>query len=189
MTDTRETTSNAYRAGYRLGRTGYIVSIILVCITAILLPLIDNPPGWLGPLLPTSLIAAFVFALFSGVIRRNKAWLGIAAFMFFAGVGPSTLNFLLKTPLMVWLFGIGAFVSATLALTSWVISGRRSRELDRFIFSESTSIAFFVTMSGAIAYSLAGMLTSLPTVPMWSVFSFGMLAWLVSAVAIRKKMT
>lgn len=189
MTEARESASGAYRAGYRLGRTGYLVSISLVCVTAVLLPLIDDPPGWLTPLLPISLTMAFIFALLSALITRNRSWLGIAGFMFFAGVAPSTLHVLWDIPWIRGAFGIGAFLAATVALASWITSGRRSRELDRFIFSESTSIAFFVTMSAAIAYALAGMFTKLPALPMWSVFSFGMLAWLVTAVAIRKKMT
>jgi hypothetical protein len=82
---------------------------------------------------------------------------------------------------------IGTIVAAGIALFASVRKGRRSRELDRMLFTEATSVAFFVTMLSAVTYALLESWVDAPKLSMWFVWTVGMGAWIVSATTFKRR--
>lgn len=82
-----------------------------------------------------------------------------------------------------------AIVFATLVWTTVrrLRFGRRSTELDRLIFSEATTLAFYVLMIGVITYWFIDGLTDLPSLDPTVVFTVGVLAQLVFTVVMRRR--
>ncbi len=83
-----------------------------------------------------------------------------------------------------------ATIAAALATMVVVIrAGRRSKELERFLFTEATSIAFFVTMLAALTYGLLESWLELPRLSAWATWSVGMTSWAVLSIAMRRRVS
>ena len=67
------------------------------------------------------------------------------------------------------------------------LSGREKRELDRAIFTDAAAAAFFVTMLALIAYAFAEAWFDAPRVLAIGCWAFGMAAWFVSTIVIRRR--
>lgn len=81
----------------------------------------------------------------------------------------------------------GATVAVAVAfLGIGIRAGRRSNELDRFLFSESSSIAFFATMLAVLTYGLLEALVAAPRLSAWTAWMFGMSAWALVTVWLRR---
>jgi hypothetical protein len=84
----------------------------------------------------------------------------------------------------------GLTVAAAIGLVvALVLSGRQRRELERFIFSEATSVSFFVTMAAAITYGLLESWIDAPAVSMWWVWALGMTTWALMSALLKRRMT
>lgn len=83
----------------------------------------------------------------------------------------------------------GVTIGIALAAIGLVIRrGRRTTELDRFVFSESTSIAFFATMLGALTYGLLESVVDAPRLSAWATWMFGMATWAVVSLGLQRSM-
>jgi hypothetical protein len=65
--------------------------------------------------------------------------------------------------------------------------GRRTRELDRLIFSEATSIAFFTTLFFAVSWASAETWLDLPSLNAWGFAAVGMFSWVAASIVLRKR--
>jgi hypothetical protein len=120
--------------------------------------------------------------------RRNPLYVALAVYTVFVLVG-TILKEIVHAPPRALLIAvaIATVLSGAAALVSAAARGMRQTELDRFIFSEASSIAFFATILGLLtADLLAAWLDFDPPGPM----VFAMLgggAWVVAAVALRRR--
>jgi hypothetical protein len=81
---------------------------------------------------------------------------------------------------------IATMAAAIGLVVSLVRLGRASKELERLLFAEATSIAFFVTMMAAITYALAETWLGAPKQSMWLVWLVGMWTWALLAILLRR---
>lgn len=86
----------------------------------------------------------------------------------------------------------GAMAVASIVVVAAILSltiryGHRSRELERVLFADSTSIAFFATMIGAVTYALLETWLDAPRVSMWLVWVFGMGSWFLASVLLGRR--
>jgi hypothetical protein len=84
---------------------------------------------------------------------------------------------------------ISYFLLITLAMTVAMKYAKGVRELDRVLFTEATSTAFFVTLAGAGAYSIAQRWLDAPALPLAAVSAFGLVAWGVIAFLLSRRYT
>ncbi|HUP84490.1 MAG TPA: hypothetical protein VM143_02375 [Acidimicrobiales bacterium] len=92
--------------------------------------------------------------------------------------------------------GLAGLVVATVAsglIIATVVDGarlqRRMGGVERQIFLQSTSLAFFVTVLGAVAYALFEVFLDAPKLSMWLLWSWGMAAWGIGSAVIAKRAT
>lgn len=84
----------------------------------------------------------------------------------------------------------GATIAIALAAVGLMIrAGRRTNELDRFLFSESSSVGFFATMLAALTYGLLESVVAAPRLSAWAALMFGMSVWAVTTLALRRSMS
>lgn len=84
---------------------------------------------------------------------------------------------------------VASIVAALWAVAGMIYASRRARELERFLVAESTSIAFFVTMIGAVTYGLLESWLELPRLSAWATWGIGMTTWAVASLVLRRRMT
>ena len=90
-----------------------------------------------------------------------------------------------------WQRGVlAALIIAVALVTVGVLfrSARRTKEVDRVVVAEATSWSFFATMSAALTYGLLESFTNAPRLSMWSVWMFGMTAWVVASRLFARKL-
>lgn len=92
--------------------------------------------------------------------------------------------------------GVAGAVVATLAaalIIATIVDGarlqRRKDGVERQIFLQSTSLAFFITVLGAVAYALFEVFVDAPKLSMWLLWSWGMAAWGIGSAVIAKRAT
>jgi hypothetical protein len=85
-----------------------------------------------------------------------------------------------------WAFAGGTIAAALFSLSFMVRATLRTREVDRVVITESASLAFAVTMVGAVTYGLLESLADLPRLSAWATWTGGMGAWLVASLLVRR---
>ena len=118
---------------------------------------------------------------------RDRFWLLMGVYVLSVGVGTVLQVQDPKPKAALVAVAIGTIAAAVGAMIVRIRSGRRSRELERLLFSESSSIAFFVTVLGAVSYALLETWIDAPRVSMWFVWSFGMVAWGIASAIFRRR--
>jgi hypothetical protein len=84
----------------------------------------------------------------------------------------------------------GGSIAAALGLMALIITrGRKEKELERFLFTESTSLAFFVTMIFAVTYGLLESWVELPRLTAWATWSVGMFSWGLLSTALKRRVS
>lgn len=89
--------------------------------------------------------------------------------------------------------GLGILVAAAAGalLAATLVDGARfhlRREgVERDVFFQSTSVAFFATVIAAVWYALFEVFADAPELSMWTVWSFGMLAWAMASAVLRRR--
>ena len=81
----------------------------------------------------------------------------------------------------------GLVLVIVVVMTSALLFSRRTRELDRFLFSEATSIAFFVSLAGAGAYAGAEALLDLPRLSFAWLPIFGLMVWGIVSLLLWRR--
>jgi len=182
--------SRAFKAGATAGRIAWFATIGIF-VSALGFGLIEGfaPHGWravgavLGITFGVSLCVVFVIA------GRNAIIICFGAYMALVGVG-SVLQSHHPRPTGA-LIGIAVATIVTSVTGTFLafLSGRRSKELDRLLFTESISVAFFVTMLGSLAYALLEAWIKAPKLSMWVVFTVGMWSWAIATMVFRRRYT
>lgn len=92
--------------------------------------------------------------------------------------------------------GVAGVVVATVAsglIIATIVDGarlqRRKDGVERQIFLQSTSLAFFITVLGAVVYALFEVFIDAPKLSMWLLWVWGMSAWGIASAVIAKRAT
>jgi hypothetical protein len=86
-----------------------------------------------------------------------------------------------------WVIAGATVAAGLIAMTAVVRTARRSKELERFLSVEATSLAFFTTMIGVITYALLEVWVSAPRLSMWVVWTFGMFSWAAYSIVLGRR--
>ena len=78
-------------------------------------------------------------------------------------------------------------VAAVSALGLAVLAGRQTKELDRLIFSEASSIAFFAMMIAIVTVALVDTWLNYHAPSLWVFAAIGGLSWLGSRLALQSR--
>jgi hypothetical protein len=179
--------SAAYRAGYAVGGLARLAIVAFTLAIAALALSSLGPEGWQPAIRIAALASGAFAALALGAATRNWLWLFIGVYVVLAGVGSVLQGLEPKPKAALIVVSVGTVAAVVGAMVVAIRGGRRSRELERFLFSESTSIAFFVTMLGAVTYALLEAWLDAPKLSMWLVWSFGMLSWIVASSVFKRR--
>lgn len=87
-----------------------------------------------------------------------------------------------------WLLAGAAVVVSLAAIGVSFRSALRSREVDRVVVFEASTLAFFVTMLGALTYGLLEAFVDAPRLTAWTVWIYGMSAHAVSLIILRRRL-
>ena len=84
----------------------------------------------------------------------------------------------------------GGTIGAALGVMGVIIAwGRKTKELERVLFTEGTSLAFFVTMISALTYGLLESWVDAPRLSAWLMWSIGMGSWAVLSLVLRRRVS
>jgi hypothetical protein len=121
---------------------------------------------------------------------RSRFVAAAVAYAVVVATGVSLVNALDPAP--TWVGALVAMAAAVPGL-GMILMGpmrlRRQDGLERSILLAATSVAFFVTMAASMTYGLLEAFADAPKPSAWWVYSFGMIAWLVSSVVMQRRMT
>ena len=120
-------------------------------------------------------------------VMKGTPLVAFIGYIGFVLVGGSLNNREGRPTAALVVIAIGSIVSATVSLGSLIRRARKSRELDRVLFTEATSIAFAVTMLAVLTYGLLEAFVDAPRLSMWSVWTVGMSSWAIASLVFRKK--
>jgi len=139
---------------------------------------------------PVEIVALVVGALGAFLAARAARVGGLAligVYIALVGAG-SILSGVHPRPQGVLIgIALGSIIAALSGLLAFIRLGRRSKELDRLMFLESTSIAFFVTMLFVLTYALLEAWINAPKLSMWAVWTVGMLSWAVLSSVFKRR--
>ena len=83
---------------------------------------------------------------------------------------------------------VGACIACALLGMGLVIRAvTRSKELERFMSLQSTSLAFFTTMLFALTYALIESWVEVPDLSMWVVWTVGMGSWAAYSIILGRR--
>ena len=144
-------------------------------------------PPWVSVV--TFAVAVLVLIVPS-LLKRDFIEAALGCSLIPTSIGTAVQRFIEPDPL--WTDALragGMMLLLVLVLVAVLTSARRVRELERVLFTEATSIAFFVTVVGATAYAGLQALLDLPRVSFAWVSVFGFAVWAVSALLVRRRYT
>ncbi len=122
------------------------------------------------------LVAALGFSLY------RRAWLGVLSVVTLIPLVVGTAANRSAGHTLLWAQALRAasvVLIFSLAIGTALFYARRFRELERLLFAEATSAAFFVTVIGAAAYGLIAQYMNLPRLSLVWVSVFGLFSWVV----------
>lgn len=178
--------SAAFRAGLATGRI--MRSAIVVFGFAVGGLAIGGglaPERWRTAIVVGSAVVGALGAF--GAALRNPVWAAIGAYVLLIGAGSVLQSVKPRPTAALVAVAVGTIFAAIGFMAFTVRAGRQSRELERMLFSESTSIAFFVTMVGAITYALLEAWIDAPKVSMWLVWTLGMGTWAIGSLILGRR--
>jgi hypothetical protein len=180
--DGTNTESRGYRIGValRILILGFFTSVVGMLIATGL----DG--DWTTPIVYASVAFGALSLVGLAFVRRSVAAASWALYVILVGVGSALQAREPRPDGALIAIAAGTIVSGVVGLLLVARKGRQSRELDRMLFTEATSIAFFVTMVSAISYALLESWIDAPKLSMWFVWTVGMGAWIVASTAFRR---
>lgn len=134
--------------------------------------------------------AFFVLIIVPALLRRDFGEAAIGGAMVPIIVGTGVQRFLEPDP--PWtdvLRAAGVMFALVVILVVVLTTARRVRELERLLFTEATSIAFFVTVVGATAYAGVQALLDTPQLSFAWISLFGFAVWGITALLLRRRYT
>jgi hypothetical protein len=172
---------------YRLGEAVRPVIVVYVLIAGAFLAAATSVPSAVRVPLTVLLVA---FGLLIGAaffVTRYAFWGFLTAYVVIVMLG-SRLRAIEPHPKGALIaVAVGSVIAAIGFMITTIRGGRRNTELERMLFSESTSLAFFLTMIGAITYSLLEAWVDAPRLSMWVVWSVGMGSWAILSLVLKRR--
>jgi hypothetical protein len=188
MTETPRTSDErAGSIGYRLGVAFRIVT--LAFFTTVVGVVIGAGSGerWTMPIAYAAIGASLLSLLGFLTVGRSAAAAAWAAYVALVGVGAVLQTRDPRQDAALVAITIGAVAAGAAGVVLMMRTGRRRRELDRLMFTEATSVAFFVTMMSALGYALLESWIEAPKLSMWFVWTVGVGSWIVASFAFRRR--
>jgi hypothetical protein len=146
-----------------------------------------GPDRWRDQIVLAIALAAFATALGLGWKMRLLGLVVFAPFFLLIGVA-SAFDVGEASPRWIpALIAAGMVLSGGGAVLSVLVAARKSKELDRLLLSESTSVAFFLTMLASLTYALLESWVDAPPLSLWNVWTFGMLTWIATFAILGRR--
>lgn len=142
-------------------------------------------PPWVGV---AAVVAIFGLFVVPALLRRDFIEAAIGLSIVPTTIGTAVQRFADPDP--PWTDPVraaGTMLLLVVVLVSVLTSARRVRELERLLFTEATSIAFFVTVIGATAYAGLQALLDVPRLSFAWVSLFGFAVWGIAALLLRRR--
>jgi hypothetical protein len=177
----------AYRLGLRLGR--FVRVAVVAVFTSVAGVVIGGTShgGFSRPLLYASIVVGALAMLLVALRSRVRESLPWGVYIVLVGIG-SVLQRQEPRPNGALIgIAVGTIVASVAGVFFTVRAGRAKRELDRMLFTEATSVAFFVTMMSSLGYALLEVWIDAPRLSMWFVWTVGMGAWIVTSTIFRRR--
>ena len=186
MTDT-PAVDHARSIGYRIGVALRV--IILAFFTTVVGLVVGAGSGerWTMPIVYVAIGTSLISVLGFIFIGRNASGAAWAFYVALVGVGGALQARDPRPDLALVAIAIGTVATGAVGLLLMMRTGRRRRELDRVMFTEATSTAFFVTMMSSLGYALLESWIDAPKLSMWFVWTVGVGSWLVASFAFRRR--
>jgi hypothetical protein len=184
---TPDTSTVWYRAGRRAARLfrfaliGFFVSIGVIALSSL------APKHLQAPIAVAAVVIGSVCGLLAGFLSRQIGLTFFAVYVALVGVGSIIQGFHPRPKGALIGIAIATIGTALAGLGFFIRAGRRSTELERLLFAESTSTAFFVTMLFALTWSLLEAWIDAPKLSMWVVWSVGMFSWGVLSGVFKRR--
>lgn len=89
----------------------------------------------------------------------------------------------------MWAIAVATIAVAVGVMAVVITRGRREKELERLLFTEGTSLAFFVTMLAILTYGLLESWVEAPRLSTWAWWSVGMGSWFVLSLVLRRRVS
>ena len=145
-----------------------------------------------SPLPRWSSVVAAAAALLVGFVwaarEHSRLWLVFVTSLIPMAVGGVGVR--LTRPHAPWALqvrSVGVAIVLTSALTLAFLFARRLRELDRVVYTEATSIAFFVTAAGCGFYGAMQKFLNAPRLSLVWVPIFAAVSWAVAAFLVERR--
>jgi hypothetical protein len=181
--------SPGYRSGLRLGRSiriavvAFFTSVVGVVVGG------TSHAGFSRPVLYASIVVGALAILVVALRWRVREALPWGLYIVLVGIG-SVLQAQEPRPDAALIgIAVGTIVAGVAGIFLTARAGRSTRELDRLLFTEATSVAFFVTMMSSLGYALLEVWIDAPRLSMWFVWTVGMGAWIVASTVLKRRYT
>lgn len=152
----------------------------------------DSRPLWLTLVLTSFPLVLLVVALWTRKTPDPSRGFNVGLVLATLPGAAATLLHRLVEPDPTWLGivrAIGIMAMVCVLFGSLVILGRRYVELDRLLFTEATSLAFFATLVVAAAYAALENYADLPRLSYAWIPVIGLGIWGVCALVVKRRLS
>jgi hypothetical protein len=175
---------------YRLGRNTARLTRLMIVVFGLAIGAlafsgsIGSP--WRTILLVLGCVFGALAVFITTVVRRQPAIFATGVYILLVVAGSIVRGGGASDAALI-VIAIGTIVSGAAIVLLVMRAGRKSKELERMLFSEATSMAFFITMLGAITYALLEAWLDVPKISMWVPWSIGMGSWAILSVMLGRR--
>jgi hypothetical protein len=173
--------------GERIGRYSRHFTVLFVFVAGGLLVGANSMEGAAQIAFVAGLCLSGFIVLLAAIMMRNAFSISLAMYLVLVLAGARLQSMEPRPKAALVLIAGGSVLAAIAFMISTVRRGRASTELELQLFSQSTSIAFFVTMIGAITYALLESWIDAPRLSMWVVWSVGMGSWALLSILLQRR--
>jgi hypothetical protein len=145
------------------------------------------PHAWRGPADVVVIVIGFFFCATAIFAMRSATVTCFGVYIVLVVIGSALQSHRPRPTVALIAIAAGTIVASVAGTLLAFLSGRQSKELDRLLFTESISVAFFVTMLFSLAYALLEVWIKAPKLSMWVLFAVGMWTWAVASVIFRRR--
>jgi hypothetical protein len=174
--------SRWYRLGYNSGRL-YRFAGIGIGLSALAYGLVEAvaPHSWRGPGEVVAIAIGLFFCATAVFTMRSVAVACFGLYIVLVVIGSVLQSHRPRPTAALIAIAAATIVTSVTGTLLAFLGGRQSKELDRLLFTESISVAFFVTMLFSLAYALLEVWIKAPKLSMWVVFAVGMWTWSIAS--------
>lgn len=115
--------------------------------------------------------------------------LGLYVLVLATGIALLTADGGPPAPVVGVLAALLSAAAAVLMLVDGPLRIRRQEGVERLVLRQSTSIAFFVVMAGALTLALLDAFTDQAAITPWVLWALGMATWRISSRVLRRRIS